>query len=88
MPVGFALNNFIPYQVSTGSFDSNTMTWSIASLAPGASATLQLLGQYITDGVKTNYAVIMSGLAFNKTGIATITVLPCTNVATCPTLMT
>ena len=83
MPSWFTLNNFIPYQLSTGIFNTNTMTWNITSLAANQSAILQLLWQYTTDGIKTNYAVITSWLAFNKTGLVTINVLACTNGVTC-----
>jgi len=80
IPSGFVFSSFIPYQVSTGTFNTGTLIRDIPSLAVGQSETLILLGQYTTHGIKTNLAVITSGRAFNKTGSTTLTVLPCNGV--------
>lgn len=44
------------HTTSTGTYNSNTGVWSIASLTPGTTANLTLVAQVTTSGAKTNTA--------------------------------
>lgn len=63
---------------STGTYNRTTGVWSVASLAPGTTATLTLVAQVTTSGAKTNTAQLSTldqsdPNANNDSGSATVT---------------
>jgi uncharacterized repeat protein (TIGR01451 family) len=73
--------DFSPTNPSQGTIDPVDLTWSVGSLAPGASATIVVRVEVLTAGTKVNVATVSSATAddpdlSNNTDIASFSSSP------------